>query len=61
MDADELPLAVYQSTLPGFPHESIPPSTARLQVWRRRMTSNVWARRLDRVNVLGSDVYGHTG
>jgi len=27
------------------------------------MTSNVWARRFDRVNVLGSDVYpsGHTG
>ncbi|KAG8218871.1 WD40 repeat-like protein [Butyriboletus roseoflavus] len=62
MDADELPLTVpYQSALPTFPHEISVSSTARLQVWRRQMASNVWARRLDRVNVLGSDVYGHTG
>lgn len=60
MDADELPLASYQSTFPGLPHDIVP-STARSQVWRRQITSNVWSRRLDRVNVLGSDVYGHTG
>ncbi|KAF8558753.1 WD40 repeat-like protein [Imleria badia] len=61
MDADdELPLALYQSTLPGSAPEILP-STAKSQLWRRQMTSNVWARRLDRVNVLGSDVYGHTG
>jgi len=60
MDADERPLAPYQSTLPSLPHDIVP-STARSQVWRRQITSNVWSRRLDRVNVLGSDVYGHTG
>ncbi|KAI9574450.1 WD40-repeat-containing domain protein [Boletus coccyginus] len=60
MDADELPLASYQSTFPGLPHDIVP-STARSHVWRRQITSNVWSRRLDRVNVLGSDVYGHTG
>lgn len=62
MDADEVPLAVpCQSTLRSFPHGIAPPSTARLQVWRRQTTSTVWARRLDRANVLGSDAHGHTG
>lgn len=60
MGTDELPLAVYQSTLPSSSHEKVL-STARSQVWRRQVASNVWARHLDRVNVLGSDVYGHTG
>lgn len=62
MDADALPLVLYRSTLPSSPHEIVA-STARSQVWRRQMASNVWARRLDRVNVLGSDLYpsGHTG
>lgn len=62
MDSDErqAPLASHWSILPGSPHE-ITPSTARLQVWRRQMTSNAWARRLDRVNVLGDEVHGHTG
>ncbi|KAN0097234.1 WD40-repeat-containing domain protein [Tylopilus felleus] len=59
MDADDLPLTLHQSTS-SSPHE-IFPCTARSQRWRRQITSNVWARRLDRVNVLGNDFYGHTG
>ncbi|KIJ70527.1 hypothetical protein HYDPIDRAFT_105273 [Hydnomerulius pinastri MD-312] len=37
------------------------PSTARTQGWKRRKLSNIWAGRLDRVNVLGNNDYGHTG
>ncbi|KIK98048.1 hypothetical protein PAXRUDRAFT_732196 [Paxillus rubicundulus Ve08.2h10] len=40
----------------------IGPSTARTQNWKwRKLISSVWARRLDRVNALGNEDYGHTG
>ncbi|KAF9247079.1 WD40 repeat-like protein [Melanogaster broomeanus] len=43
------------------PLGSAAPSTVRTQNWRRRKLSSVWGRRLDRVNVLGNEVYGHQG
>ncbi|KAI6164896.1 WD40 repeat-like protein [Pisolithus thermaeus] len=37
------------------------PSSARTLRWKQHQLSNVWARNLDRVNVLGNHGHGHTG
>ncbi|KAI6035413.1 WD40 repeat-like protein [Pisolithus orientalis] len=38
-----------------------PPFSARTIRWKRHQLSNVWARYLDRVHVLGNHDHGHTG
>ena len=37
------------------------PFSTKIQSWKRRQLGDVWARQLDRVNVLGRSDHGHRG
>jgi len=39
----------------------LPPFSTKIQNWKRHQLGDVWARQLDRVNVLGSSDHGHRG
>src|SRR5437879_5531966 len=39
----------------------LPPFSTKIQSWKRHQLGDVWARQLDRVNVLGSSDHGHRG
>lgn len=39
----------------------LPPFSTKIQSWKRHQLGDVWARQLDRVNVLGSGDHGHRG
>ncbi|KAG6333773.1 hypothetical protein ID866_5321, partial [Astraeus odoratus] len=64
MKADDVLLSTVRSCSSMSPTIRLaegPPFSAKTYSRKRRQLSNTWARQLDRVNVLGSNDYGHTG